>query len=160
MYQLNEEKWHLSQQLGVSLKLLVGKTKYHVKNPTDFRKLISDLCVSDEIMNPLGVVSLFTNVPIQVVMDVIRDRLVKDKTLRERTDLSADNIMSLLKFVGDILPVQWSVVPAGPQCTHGKSSLSGGGRYVHGGPGRVRHEQRSLQCKLSPRCGKDISTRW
>ena len=82
------------------LKPLVGKTKYHVKNTTHFRKDICDLCVgNDELMNSHDVVSLFTNIPIQVEMIVIRDRLEKIKTLSECTDLSADNIMRLLKFV-------------------------------------------------------------
>ena len=45
------------------------------------------------------VMSLLTNVSIQVAMDVIRDTLVKDKTMIKCTGLSADNIMSLLKFV-------------------------------------------------------------
>ena len=46
---------------------------------------------------PTNVVSLFTSVLIQVVMDVIREWLVKNKTLSKHTDLSADNIMSLLE---------------------------------------------------------------
>ena len=66
----------------------------------DFRKDISDFCVGDgDIRNSDDVVSLFMNVPIQVAMDVIRKRLLKDKTLKKHTDLSTDDIMSLLEFV-------------------------------------------------------------
>ena len=40
-------------------------------------------------------VGLFT----KVVMDVIKEGLVNDKTFSKHTDLSADNIMSLLEFI-------------------------------------------------------------
>ena len=50
-------------------------------------------------MNSHDAVSLVTNVPIQVVIDMIRDRIVKDKTLSKHAHLSADDIMSLLIFI-------------------------------------------------------------
>ena len=45
------------------------------------------------------VVSLFTNVPLDQTMLVIRNRLDSDNTLRERTNFLTEDIMSLLEFV-------------------------------------------------------------
>ena len=51
-------------------------------------------------MNSYGVVILFTNVPINKSMAVIRKWLEADKTLKSRTNLTLDDIiMSLLEFV-------------------------------------------------------------
>ena len=78
-----------STSIADVLKPLVAKMEYHIKNTTDFRKDISDLCVgNDEIMNSHEVVSMFTS-----------DRLVKGKTLSKHMDISSDDIMNLLKFV-------------------------------------------------------------
>ena len=65
----------------------------------DFRNYISNFCVADNDIKNCDVVNLFTNAPIKVVMHVIRDRLVKDKTLSKHVDLSTDDIISLLKFI-------------------------------------------------------------
>ena len=50
-----------------------------------------------EIFNSHDVVSLFTNTPIAESLDVIRDRLERDDTLKKRTSLS--DIWDLLRFV-------------------------------------------------------------
>ena len=77
------------------LNPLVGTRAYHVKNTTEFGKAIKNLQIGEEeIMNVHDVVSLFTNVSIPEVMDLIREGLIKDKTLSERTNLHAVDIMS------------------------------------------------------------------
>ena len=52
-----------------------------------------------EIFNSHDVVSLFTNTPIDQSLDVIRSRLENDSTLGQRTLLSVDDIVQLLKFL-------------------------------------------------------------
>ena len=50
-------------------------------------------------MNSHDAVSLFTNVPIQKAMEVIRTKLEEDKKLSDITNLNANEMMSLLEFV-------------------------------------------------------------
>ena len=56
---------------------------YHVKNTTKFGKDIKNVwMVEEEIMIPHDIVNLFTSVPVSAAMDVIGERLVKDKTFK------------------------------------------------------------------------------
>ena len=60
-------------------------------------------------MNSHNVVSLFTNVPLNQAMSVIRKRLELDNTLHELTNLLTDDVMSLLEFVFSTTYFQFDV---------------------------------------------------
>ena len=61
-------------------------------------EIVDGVCLdSDDVMVSYDVSSLFTNVPIQEAIDVIRDVLQKDETLDERIVLSPDRIAELLE---------------------------------------------------------------
>ncbi len=45
------------------------------------------------------VVSLFTNTLIDESLDIIRNRLIYDTTLKDRTKLGVDDVMDLLRFI-------------------------------------------------------------
>ena len=49
-------------------------------------------------MVSLDVVSLFTKVPTDETLAVVRDRLAADSSLEERTYISIDNLMEMLTF--------------------------------------------------------------
>ena len=68
-------------------KPLVGKTSYHVKNMATFSKELKDLHVEDdEIINSHDMMSLFTNVPIKKVLEVIRKHPFSGRShLRRKT---------------------------------------------------------------------------
>ena len=51
----------------------------------------------DKMLVSFDVTSLFTNVPIDKVVQVIRDKLQGDKTLADRTTLSPDRIAELFE---------------------------------------------------------------
>ena len=54
-----------------------------------------------DILAPLShdVVSLFTNVPINETLNIIKERLESDRDLNKRTLLTVDDLMELLKFL-------------------------------------------------------------
>ena len=69
-----------------------------MKNSKHFVEVMSDLRVEeDEILVSFDVSSLFTNVPIDEAVQVIRDRLRRDETLVSRTTLSPDRVAELLE---------------------------------------------------------------
>ena len=50
-------------------------------------------------MVSFDVVALFTSIPADLALQIVRDELQQDVTLTERTDISVTNIMKLLEFV-------------------------------------------------------------
>ena len=65
-----------SRALADILGPLVGNTIHHVKNSKDLAQEMSEVLIEeDAIFNSHDVVSLFTNVPIQQAIDVVRQRL-------------------------------------------------------------------------------------
>ena len=79
---------------------MVGKTKHHVTNSKQLAEDLSTVKIEDgDIFNSHDVVSLFTNTPITKTLDIVREYLEKDTTLKQRTRLSVEDVMELLKFV-------------------------------------------------------------
>ena len=70
------------------LKPLAGNSAYTVKNSTKFRESIPDINLQDDDeLVSFDVVSLFTSIPVDVVVNVAYNRLVNDENLQERTAL-------------------------------------------------------------------------
>ena len=53
----------------------------------------------DEIMVKFDVVALFTSIPADLALQIVREKLQQDVTLTERTDISVTNIMRLPEFI-------------------------------------------------------------
>ena len=86
-----------ARHLAKILKPLVGNTIHHVKNSEQFANLLKDITLRpDDIMVSFDVVSLFTNVPTPDASTIARDRLQADPSLKDRTDLTPDQLHDLL----------------------------------------------------------------
>ena len=59
---------------------------------------ISDASIHSNQMVSLDVVSLFTKVPTDETLPVVRDKLAADPLLKERTCIPIDNLMEMLTF--------------------------------------------------------------
>ena len=90
--------WNLKGLIADLLNPLIGNTKHHVKNSKDPAEELS-LLKRTNFFNSHDVVSLFTNTPIKESLDIIKKRLMEDKDLKKRTNLSVDSIIELLKFI-------------------------------------------------------------
>ena len=89
--------YQLSKHLSSLLSPFVGKTLSYVRNSREFAQFIINQELEDgEVLISFDVVSLFTSVPIDLALKVVRDRLEHDETLHERTYLDSENIISLL----------------------------------------------------------------
>ena len=88
-----------SKELARILKPLVGKSPYHVQNTRDFIQQIKGIQLQpDQCMVSLDVKALFTSVPIQPAINIIKKLLEEDKELQQRTTMSVNNITCLLEF--------------------------------------------------------------
>ena len=77
---------------------LTGKSSSYVKNSAHFVERISDAPIHSNQMVNLDVVSLFTKVPTDETLAVVRDKLAADSLLEERTCIPIDNLMEMLTF--------------------------------------------------------------
>ena len=89
-----------SRFLSDVLKPLVGQSPHHIKNTAEFADKIKGCRVEeDEVQVSHDVVALFTSVPVDRATDIIQQRLLDDTTLIDRTKVSVNNIIELLRWV-------------------------------------------------------------
>ena len=88
-----------AKELARILKPLVGKSPHHVHNTQDFIQSIEDIKLQDhECMMSYDVHSLFTSIPIDPAITIIRKHLEQDKDLHQRTNMTVNHICCLLEF--------------------------------------------------------------
>ena len=91
--------YNLSKYLSDIISPLVGNTSSNVKNSFDFVNFIQSCnWTGNDIMVSFDVVSLFTKVPTDLAIEVIKNRLENDSTLSNRTNLSIEDIVDLVSF--------------------------------------------------------------
>ena len=94
--------YQLSQHLCWLLTPLLGETDSAVKSSLDFIEMLKDWTIREnQRMASFDVISLFTNVPTELAIQVVKRRLEADDGLKERTELTAEEIMCVLKFCLD-----------------------------------------------------------
>ena len=88
-----------AKELARIIKALVGGSQHHVKNNMDFIQSIEGIQLkSDECMMSFDVESLFTSVPIEPSIEIIKKLLEDDKSLHQRTKMTVNQISCLLEF--------------------------------------------------------------
>ncbi|XP_068704205.1 uncharacterized protein [Montipora foliosa] len=96
---IDSPTYMLSKHLAQTLKLLVGKTDFPVKNSLDFCDQIKHIKVEeDDELVSFDIVSLFTSIPVELAIQVATDVLCKDDTLYDRNAIPVEDIIDLLEF--------------------------------------------------------------
>ena len=80
-------------------KPLVGKLLHHIQSISDFVSKVREVTLlSGKCLSSYDVTALFTSVPIDPALNIIKNLLEEDDTLSNRTVLSVQNIIELLGF--------------------------------------------------------------
>ena len=88
----------VAKELAKSLKPLVGKSPHHITSTQDFVEQARHIKLEPgECVSSYDVSALFTSVPIDPALNIIKDLLDKDNTLKERTVMEVGDII-LLEF--------------------------------------------------------------
>ena len=88
-----------AKELARILKPLVGQSPHHVHNTQDFIQSIEGIQLQEnECMMSFDVNSLFTSIPINPAITIIRKHLEQDKDLNQRTNMTVNHICCLLAF--------------------------------------------------------------
>ena len=91
--------YEAAKDLAVVIVPLVGKTEHHIKNSTDFVQKIKDLEVPPyQKLVSFDVSTLFTSIPTDEAVRVIRQRLEQDNSWQDRTNLNVDQLTQLLEL--------------------------------------------------------------
>ena len=88
-----------AKELTRIIKPLVGGSSHHVQNNQDFLQSIEGIQLKpDEEMMSFDVEALFTSVPVEPSIEIIKKLLEEDRTLHQRTSMTVDQITCLLRF--------------------------------------------------------------
>ena len=89
----------VARELATILNPLVGRSPHHINNTQDFVEQVKHITlVPGECLSSYYVSALFTSVSVDPALNIIRDLLEKDHTLKERTVLAISDIILLLEF--------------------------------------------------------------
>ena len=82
-----------AKELSRILKPLVGRSPHHVQNTQDFIKGIEGIKLEeDECIKSYDVNALFTSIPIEPAVNIIKKHLEEDKELHLRTNMTVKHI--------------------------------------------------------------------
>jgi hypothetical protein len=81
-----------------------------MKNSEHFIKLIQEINLQIEDCLVSFDVSLFTNIPVEEVLEVIKNGLNMDLSFPERSSLQVEDVIELLDICLTITYFQWSVI--------------------------------------------------
>ena len=88
----------VAKELAKILKPLVGKSPHHINSTQDFVEQVKHITLAPgECLSSYDVSALFTSVPIDPSLNIIKDLLEKDHTLKERTVMEVSDIILLLE---------------------------------------------------------------
>ena len=89
----------LLRSLFKVLKSLVVKSPHHIQSTNDFVNRAKGVTLQlGECLTVYDITALFTSVPIDPALNIIKDLLQKDEKLSDRTVLSVQNIIEILGF--------------------------------------------------------------
>ena len=89
----------VAKELAKILNPLVGKSPHHINSTQGFVEQVKHITLAPgECLSSYDVSALFTSVPIDPALKIIKDLLANDPTLKDRTVIGIDDILLLLEF--------------------------------------------------------------
>ena len=89
----------VAKELAKILKPLVGKSPHHINSTQDFVEQVKHITLAPgECLSSYDVSALLTSVPVDPALNIIKDLLEKDRTLKERRVWAVSDIILLLEF--------------------------------------------------------------
>ena len=89
----------VAKELAKILKPLVGKSSHYINSTQDFVEQVKHITLAPgECLSSYDVSALFTSVPVDPALNIIKDLLERDHTLKDRTVMAVREIILLLEF--------------------------------------------------------------
>ena len=125
----------VAKELAKILKPLVGKSLHQITSTEDFVEQAKQIILEPgECLSSYDMSALFTSVPIDPALNIIKDLLDKDNTLKERTVMEVGDIILLLEFClkNTYFSFQDQFYEQVEGCCHGFPSQPYCGQPIHG----------------------------
>ena len=91
--------YEVAKELSRILRPSVGKSPHHIKNTGDFVQQVRGITLKPtECITSYDVSALFTSVPIESAITIIKKKLEMDPELHTRTTMKVEQVISLLEF--------------------------------------------------------------
>ena len=91
--------YEVAKGLSRILKPLVGNSPHHIKNTGDFVQQLKGITLqANECLTSYDVSTLFTSVPINPAINIIRKKLELDQELHTRISMKVEQAINLLEF--------------------------------------------------------------
>ena len=89
----------VAKELANIIDPLVGQSPHHLKNTQHFVQHIQKVKLEPgEVMTSYDVKALFTSVPVDPSIKIVKQKLLQDHKLPQRTNMPIQHIMTLLEF--------------------------------------------------------------
>ena len=89
----------VAKELASIIHPLVGQSPHYLKNTQHFVQQIQLVKLEHgEVITSYDVKALFTSVPVDHSINIVKHRLTQDPTLPQRTQMSIPQIVTLLEF--------------------------------------------------------------
>ena len=120
--QIDDPSYKICAKLTGILNLIDKKGKSCIKDMYHFKEMLADIdMVEDYTIGSLDIIGMFPNVPVKKTLEVVREELQKDETLKLRADWGVDDNMKLLdssietyfKTLDGKIYFQWDGLPIG-----------------------------------------------
>ena len=83
----------MAKELTKIFEPLVCKSPHHINSTQDFVEQVKNVTLlPGECLSSYDVIALFTSVPVNPALGIVKDVLEKDPTLKERTGMPVGNI--------------------------------------------------------------------
>ena len=91
--------YEVAKELSRILRSLVGNSPHHIRNTGDFVQQLKGITLqANECITSYDVSALFTSVPTDPAINIIRQKLELDQELHTRTSMKVEQVISLLEF--------------------------------------------------------------
>ena len=89
----------VGKELAGTICPQVGQSQHHLKNTQHFIQKIQQVTLEPgEVIFSYDVKALFTSVPVDPAINIVKQRLTQDPSLSQRTQMSIPEIVTLLEF--------------------------------------------------------------
>ena len=89
----------VAKELANIICTLVGESPHHLKNIQHFvQHILKAKLEPGEVMTSYNVNALFTSVPVDPSINIVKQKLIEHPTLPQRTNMSIHQIVTLLEF--------------------------------------------------------------